>query len=87
MSRLTVANQPLVMFDSDTINFEREFISSTGAIPIRRGVFGDNDLPTLLNSVSCNGNETELLKCVYNDNRLSATCGTLNDAAVVCQSK
>ena len=47
------------------------------------GVFGDDIASTVLNSVTCSGNETELLVCFYST---SATCSEHN-AAVICQGK
>ena len=64
---------------------EVSFILS-GAIPLKRGAFGDDDLPTFLSGVSCSGVEDKLLECLSNENPFP-TCGTYNDAAVVCQSK
>ena len=47
-------------------------------------MFGDPDLPTHLGGVSCDGTEAKLIECPSNSN---PSCGTSNDAAVVCQSK
>ena len=47
------------------------------------GVFGDDIASTVLNSVTCFGNETELLDCSYST---SGTCSEHN-AAVICQGR
>ncbi len=53
---------------------------------MRRGIFGDLNLQTVISGVSCNGSESKLLGCQFNKDPFS-TCGVFNDAAVVCQSE
>lgn len=62
---------------------ENHFI---GAIPLRRGIFGNHNLQTVISGVSCNGSESKLLECQFNKEP-SFPCGVFNDAAIVCQSK
>ena len=47
------------------------------------GVFGDNTGSTVLNSVTCSGNETRILDCSYLTSD-SIICSD-HSAAVVCQ--
>ena len=47
------------------------------------GVFGDNTESTVVNSVTCSGNETEILNCSHS-NSDTGTCSEHN-AAVICQ--
>ena len=46
------------------------------------GAFGEDVLPTLLNSVNCSGWENELLDCSFDS---TIFCGTYSDAGVICQ--
>ena len=57
--------------------------SFPGAISVTSGVFGDDIASTVLNSVTCYGNETELLNCSHST---SGTCSEQHNAAVICQS-
>ncbi|CAI8040121.1 Fibrillin-1, partial [Geodia barretti] len=54
-----------------------------GAIASSTGVFEDDIESTVLYSVECSGNETELLTCSYS---LSGLC-TEHNAAVICQGE
>ena len=47
------------------------------------GIFGDDTGSSVLFSVQCSGNETEILDCAHFTNQ-SETC-SLHSAAVVCQ--
>ena len=47
------------------------------------GVLGDDTGSSVLFSVQCAGNETEIMDCTHSTNR-SETC-SLHSAAVVCQ--
>ena len=47
------------------------------------GIFGDDTGSSVLFSVQCAGNETEIMDCAHSTNR-SEIC-SLHSAAVVCQ--
>jgi deleted-in-malignant-brain-tumors protein 1 len=57
--------------------------SHYGAIALSSGAFEDDIGSTVLYSVECSGNETELLTCSYS---LSGLC-TEHNAAVICQGE
>ena len=75
---------PLVyMFNEDFYPQHQNGFSISGAIAVTSGVFGDDTASTVLNSVTCSGNETGILDCSYS---YSGTCSEHN-AAVICQGK
>ena len=47
------------------------------------GVFGDDTESTVVNSVTCSGNETEVLKCSHSTSA-TGMCSE-HSAAVICQ--
>ena len=53
----------------------------SGALPISSGAFGDDTVSTVIQSVNCYGNETEVLNCPTAD---LGTC-TEHSASVMCQ--
>ena len=50
------------------------------------GAFGDDTASALVRSVTCGGNELELLNCTYNTTIDPKTC-TEHSAAVICQGE
>ena len=59
------------------------FVASVGAIAVNADFFNEGNGPVILNSVTCNGNESSLLDCshVVGENFRCPTSG------VVCQGK
>ena len=55
-----------------------------GAIAIAGGVFREENLPTLLGSVNCTGNEVSLLECQHN---VETVCANTADSGVICQGE
>ena len=54
-----------------------------GAFPVATGIFGDSTGSSVLFSVQCTGNETEIMDCALSMNG-SETCSH-HSAAVICQ--
>ena len=59
------------------------FYYSIGAFPVTTGIFGDDTGSSVLFSVQCTGNETEIMDCAHSMNG-SETCSH-HSAAVICQ--
>ena len=55
-----------------------------GAIAVTSGLFSETSLPIVIGEVFCSGNESSLLQCPYRDG-LDSSCGSSEDAAIVCQ--
>ena len=55
----------------------------SGALPISSGAFGDDTVSTIVQSVTCYGNETGVLNCSYSTDD-PGTCSE-HSAAVICQ--
>ena len=60
------------------------FAQHVGAIAITSGRFGETNLPTLMEEVSCAGDESTLLQCSHRIGS-DSSCGPTEDAAIVCQ--
>ena len=54
-----------------------------GAFPVATGIFGDDTESSVLFSVQCTGNETEIMDCAFSING-SEICYH-HSAAVICQ--
>ena len=55
-----------------------------GAVAVTTSKFSDASVPVLLTSVDCIGSEFSLLDCPFSSESQLA-CGSMEDAAVVCQ--
>ena len=53
-----------------------------GAIALSNAQFSNGNIPTLVTSLACNGNENVLYNCTINSEK---SCGRFEDAAIVCQ--
>ena len=58
------------------------FAFCVGAIALSKGFFSEENLPTLVSDVNCDGTESKLLDCSYVS---GGSCGLFEDATVVCQ--
>ena len=61
-----------------------DYFVFSGALPISSGAFGD-DTSSTVQSVTCYGNETEVLSCSYSTDD-PGTCSE-HSAAVICQGQ
>ena len=59
------------------------FSSIKGAFPVVTGAFGDDTGSSVLFSVQCTGNETEIVNCAHSTN--GPEICSHHSAAVVCQ--
>ena len=57
----------------------------TGAIAVTSGLFSDPSQSPTLSGVQCTGSETDLLSCSHSNFIDGRSCGTHDDAGVVCQ--
>ncbi len=54
-----------------------------GAVVLNDNPYSEGTLPSLVNSLSCDGTEEYLLEC--NTDQPARSCGRYEDAGVVCQ--
>ena len=59
-------------------------MDTTGPIPVYNSYFGRTTNPILIDSLSCIGNETNLVSCTYNSAVLSSSCDNNDEAGVIC---
>ena len=59
------------------------FVASVGAIAVNADFFNEGSGPVLLNSVTCNGNESSLLDCAH----VAGEAFRCPTSGVVCQGK
>ena len=52
-----------------------------GATPLYNSVFGQGAGPVVINTIVCNGNETDITNCTLTT---PSTCSHYNDAGVRC---
>ena len=57
----------------------------TGAIAVTSGLFSDPSQSPIISGVQCSGSETDLLSCSQSNFIDRSSCGTDDDAGVVCQ--
>ena len=55
-----------------------------GAAPLYNSVFGQGAGPVVINTIVCNGNETDINNCTLTT---PSTCSHYNDASVRCSGK
>ena len=72
----TLLNQPCVYYPMGTC---------TGAVAVTSGIFSDDSQYPILSGVQCTGSETDLLSCSHSNYIDGSSCGTHDDAGVVCQ--
>ena len=60
------------------------FTLTSGAIPVRGGLFGNSSEDILLDELHCDGNESSLLACEH-DGFYINDCDHSEDAGVRCQ--
>ena len=62
--------------------------TAIGAIPITGGPFSNSSLSVVIGSVGCNGDESNLLSCLYitDSHETVSGCDPSETAAVTCQS-
>lgn len=69
--------------NTHTVNALSHCIATIGAIAMTNS---ENLLPHNIYNVTCIGDEDSLLNCTYSTKPVAGlTCGTLDDAAVICQ--
>ena len=56
-----------------------------GAIAVTSGLFSDDSQSPTVTGVQCTGSETDLLTCSHSNFIDRSSCGTGDDAGVVCQ--
>ena len=59
----------------------------TGTIAVTSGLFNDLSQSPIVSGVQCTGSEIDLLSCSHSNSIDRSSCGTHNDAGVVCQGK
>lgn len=55
-----------------------------GAIPLTDSHHAESKKQSVINSLRCNGTESQLTNCLINE-EFSGTCGQFKDAGVICQ--
>ena len=69
-----------------THTFTHEYVHThTGAIAVTSGLFSDPSQSPIISGVQCTGSETDLLSCSQSNFIDRSSCGTDDDAGVVCQ--
>ena len=69
-----------------TYTFTHAYLHThTGAIAVTSGLFSDDSQSPTMSGVQCTGSETDLLSCSRNNFIDRSSCGTHDDAGVVCQ--
>ena len=58
-----------------------------GAIAVTSGTFSDPSQFPTVSGVQCTGSETDLLTCSHSYSIDRTSCGTQDDAGVVCQGR
>ena len=58
-----------------------------GAITVTSGTFSDPSQFPTVSGVQCTGSETDLLSCSHSYSIDRTSCGTQDDAGVVCQGR
>ena len=75
-----------ILCESQTCTFGNLWnLLYSGALAVFSGAFGDDTMSTVVQSINCYGNETEMLNCSYSTSGLE-TCSE-HSAAVICQGK
>ena len=61
------------------------YLFFSGALSISSGAFGDDTVSTVVQSVNCYGNETEMLNCSFSTSDVEMCLE--HSAAVICQGQ